>query len=129
MLNNYRKRCLLVGILNTTVGYFLGLVIYSFTQDILWLPIILFFINAANISLSFLTYKLLVFNTRGNWVIEYLKCYIVYGANFILSMMVVWVLVEELGYRFWIAQGIALVIGVFLSFFLHDKFTFSNKKI
>ena len=42
--------------------------------------------NIIAISESFLTYKLLVFRTKGNWLSEYVKCWLVYGGAALINM-------------------------------------------
>lgn len=50
--------------------------------------------NVVAISESFLTYKLIVFRTRGNWLREYAKCWLVYGGVALVGMALLPVFVE-----------------------------------
>jgi putative flippase GtrA len=118
---------LFVGFINTAFGYLVALSTYVILREALWLPLILLIINVINVSFSFLTYKVIVFKTKGNWFYEYLRCYLVYGINAIVSILMVWYLIDILDFKFWLAQGVAVFLGVFLSFGLHDKFTFADK--
>lgn len=122
-----RSRFILVGCFNTAVGYLIALGVYPSLRDIFHILAIGVIINMLSINFSFLTYKLLVFRTRGNWLSEYLKSYLVYGVAAILGVALLWLLVEGLSMPFWIAQAITvIVVGVF-SYLSHRLFTFSTK--
>ncbi len=124
MLTNLKVRYMLAGAWNTLFGYFSALVIYDFLRITLHIILIGIIINILNISMSFFTYKLFVFQTKKNWVKEYLRSYIVYGFTALISLCMLWFFVDYLNVRFWIAQALILLIGIFISFKGHHIFTF-----
>ena len=82
--------------------------------------------NILNISMSFLTYKIFVFKTRGNWLSEYVRCYVVYGNIAIVGMLLIWLMVDFFMVPFWIAQALILLITVIISYVAHARFTFKK---
>jgi putative flippase GtrA len=68
-----------------------------------------------------------VFKTKGNWLAEYLKCYLVYGMASVLSLLLIWGLVDGLGVPFWQAQGLVMIISVAFSYFGHSRFSFAGR--
>jgi len=129
MLNQKRIRYLLVGGLNTLVGYSIGIAIYKAFSDslgILWIGIIS---NALSITVSFLTYKTLVFRTKGMWLIEYAKAYLVYGGISIVGIFLLWFFVDEMKISIWLAQAMVIGVGIIFSYMGHSRFTFRRREI
>ena len=122
-----RSRFILIGCFNTIIGYLIALGVYFILNDIFHIIVIGIIINVLSITLSFVTYKLLVFKTRGNWLHEYLKSYLVYGIAAILGVAALWLLVDGLSMRFWIAQALTVFVVATFAYFSHLKFTFNTK--
>lgn len=124
-----QSRYLLAGTSNTCFGYFSSIGLYYALNAFLNLSWILVITSIVSITFSFLTYKLYVFRTTGNWIKEYLKCYLVYGITSVFSGTFIWYLVERAAIEYWIAQGMAVFIIVLISYILHRNFTFKiNEK-
>jgi putative flippase GtrA len=123
-------RYLVAGGVNTLFGYIISLVLYYGLHQELNLVIILAIINIISISFSFLIYKIFVFKTQGNWVKEYLRCYLVYGFTAILSSACIWILVEKITLSYWIAQTLAIIVIIIVSYSMHKSYTFkaANEK-
>jgi putative flippase GtrA len=79
-----------------------------------------------NISISFVTNKVLVFRSKGNWLEEYVKGYVVYGGTAVISGLLLWVLLDFIGLSIWISQAISMVCATLFTYFGHDKFTFKK---
>lgn len=83
-------RYLAIGVLNTVVGYcsyvvvlgMLGRVI-SARHQYLAAPLASVLSTPVNITLAYFGYKFFVFRTRGNYLLEWLKCFAVYGSGMI----------------------------------------------
>ena len=131
-------RYLLVGVWNTLFGYGLyALLTYLLT------PLIPYAYMAAGllgtvvcITVSFLGYKLLVFRTRGSFLKEYLRCYVVYGTSTLVNLVLLPVLVAVLNlyveppiYAPYIAGAILTVGTVVASFIGHQQYTFAHKPL
>jgi len=117
-------RYLLVGGFNTLVGYGLGVGLYLTLADRLHILVIGVIANILAISVSFTTYKYLVFRSPGRWLMEYLRSYLVYGGSALVGIMLLWLLVDGLHMPIWLAQGLAMLIMVVASYLGHDRFTF-----
>ncbi len=127
MIDAQKLRYLAVGGVNTLVGYAIGVATYQLLVDSMHIVVIGIFANIVTITFSFLTYKTLVFRTQGQWLKEYLKAYVVYGAVAILGIFLLWLFVNYLGISIWVAQGILIVITVAASYIGHARFTFRAK--
>lgn len=126
MLKDKRVRYLLAGGWNTLFGYCVGVLFYYLLHNYLHTLVIIVLANILNISMSFLTYKIFVFKTRGNWLSEYVRCYVVYGNIAIVGMLLIWVMVDFFMVPFWIAQALILLITVIISYVAHARFTFKK---
>jgi putative flippase GtrA len=113
---------------NTVFGYFSALLIYHFTHSFLHILLIGIITNILSISMSFFTFKFFVFKTTGHWLREYFRSYIVYGVISLIGILILWVGVDYLKMKFWIAQGLIIPITIVLSYLGHNRFTFKNKK-
>ena len=117
-------RYLVVGGFNTAIGYGIGVGSYLLLAS--HLPILLIGVigNVIAISISFVTYKIFVFKTQGQWLTEYAKAFVVYGAMALLGIALLWLLVGHLQLSIWIAQGIIIGATVVISYLSHARFTF-----
>lgn len=129
LLANYhadKGRYLLGGAWNSLFGYFIGLILYAQFGEVISLLAILVISNCLAITNAFLVNKMFVFRARGNWIEEYLKSYLTYGFGALISIFLIWTLVELAHFKYWIAQTISLVIGFVISYFLNKNFTFKK---
>jgi putative flippase GtrA len=127
-------RYLAVGAWNTLFGY--G--IYAFLTYLLtpWIPYAYMLAgllgSAVAITVAFLSYKLFVFQTRGNFLKEYLRCYVVYGTSTLVNLLLLPVLVGVLNlyieprvYVPYIAGAMLTAGTVLASFIGHKQYTFA----
>lgn len=121
------SRYLIVGFINTLFGYFN--MIYLYTQLSYHYSTLLISVVSGIISITFsyLSYKIFVFKTKGDWISEYLKVYIVYGFTFIIGIVLTIIMIDNLGISVWVTQGIIILIGILVSYLGHLKFTFIKK--
>ena len=85
-------------------------------------------VNIAAITNAFLCYKLFVFRTKGNWLKEYLKCYLVYGAGTLSGMGLLWLLVALFKINPVFANFLSTAVVVTASYFGHKYFSFGKRK-
>lgn len=121
-----KLRYLIAGGWNTAFGYGCGLGLYYGLEGHLHVVMVGILANVLAITMAFITYKLFVFRTKGNWLVEYLRAYLVYGATGVISIGLLWLLVDGADLPFWIAQGLAIVITVIASYVFHSRFTFKR---
>lgn len=119
-------RYLLVGALNTAFAYFVSVSLYYTLNRHLHIVAIGAIANVVCITEAFVAYKLFVFRSRGRWLQEYLRCYVVYGGNALIGIAGLWLLVSVIGIPFWIAQAMLMVLGIVISYVGHDRFTFNK---
>lgn len=123
-LGTKKTRYLLAGGWNTLFGYATSITLYYTFSDRLHVIEIGVLGNIIAITMAFLTYKLYVFQTKGNWLLEYFRSYLVYGGVALLGVGMLWILVDGLRIPFWLAQGLVIVVAVAISYISHARFTF-----
>ncbi len=126
ILQKQSMRYLLAGGWNTVFGYGVGVGLYTLLSNQLHVAVIASIANIFAITMSFLTYKLFVFKTTGNWLLEYGRSYLVYGSMALLSVVLLWVLVDYVGMNIWFAQALVSILTVGISYFGHKFFTFHS---
>jgi putative flippase GtrA len=119
-------RYLLAGVWNTIFGYTLGVFAYLWLSDHIHIIFISILANIIAITMSFLSYKLFVFKTSGEWLIEYLKIYLVYGGTALIGTFLLWGFVDYFKISIWISQGLVLGLLFIISFILNKNFTFKG---
>lgn len=124
-----RFRYLAAGGVNTAFGYLATVALYYSMEAYLHFIGIMILANIICISFSFITYKIFVFRTKGNWLAEYLRCYVVYGGGALLSIGGLWFLVNAMNFPFWFAQGFVMMIVVAASYLGHSKFSFARRQV
>ncbi len=87
--------------------------------------------NLIAITVAFLGYKWFVFRTRGNYLMEWVRCVGVYGSTALLGLVGLPILVPILRVRLahperapYIAAAILTVFTVIFSFFAHKNISF-----
>lgn len=125
-LDREKQRFLLAGAWNTLFGYVCGLAIYHLLAETTSIIVIGALGSILSISMAFVTHKLFVFRTKGNWLSEYLRCYLVYGGGALVGIALLFLFVEILAVEFWLAQLWVILIGVAVSYLGHSRFTFKT---
>jgi putative flippase GtrA len=131
-------RYILVGGFNTLFGYglfalltwfFRGLGSYSYMYSAL-------LANVIAISVAFLGYKWFVFRTRGNYLVEYIRCFGVYGSSTLIGLACLPILVSILRRYLhhpqrtpYIAAALLTVVTVLFSFIGHKNISFRQKQV
>ena len=122
--NRLLSRYLVAGLWNTAFGYgvFAGLIAWH-ANHIHYL-LIAGVSNILAISNAYAVHKFFVFRTRGDYLKEYLRYWLVYGAAAVIGMLGLLMLVSGLKVNIYFAQ-IGVVCGqVIFSFFGHQRFSF-----
>ena len=112
-ISKFHLSYLLAGIANTVFGYFFGILCYFLFYKNYGIIVVGIVANIVCISFSFLTYKLIVFKTKKNWFLEYIKSLLSFGLVSIFAIIMLWFLVE------------VVRLNIFIShFFLFFSFSF-----
>jgi putative flippase GtrA len=117
---------LLVGVWNTVFGYLAFLALYYLLSSQVHYLIILIMSNILSITNAYAGYKIFVFKTSGNYLREYLRFYMVYGAALGLNFALLPLAVELLRLSPPFAQGGLMFINVVFSYYGHKTFSFGN---
>lgn len=123
-------RFLLIGGFNAGVSYLiysifciiLGQNLYQIALALAWL---------LSSTISFSLQKVLVFQSKGNWIKEYLKCCVTWFFSYLINAFLLEFIVKNLHQNVFIAQIIATFIAAIFTYVLFKKFAFkkiSNKR-
>ncbi|MDO8916264.1 MAG: GtrA family protein [Coriobacteriia bacterium] len=123
-LHEEKLRFLVVGGWNTLFSYGMLWVLDAFLHARLHYSLILTVNWIIGVTHNLFTFKLLVFRTRGNWLKEYLRSYVVYAGSFALNLAIVAVIMELWAPRLVIAQLPAIVVVTIISYLGHKHFTY-----
>jgi putative flippase GtrA len=130
-------RYILVGGFNTVFGYSLfAFLNWSFrglgSYNYMYAAVLANFIA---ISAAFLAYKWFVFRTRGNYLMEWIRCFGVYGSGALIGLIGLPILVpifrralHNPGEAPYIAGALLTVITVLFSFLGHKNVSFRQKQ-
>jgi putative flippase GtrA len=126
-------RYILVGGFNTVFGYGIFALLNWLTRGLgtynyLYAAVLG---NLIAITVAFLGYKWIVFRTRGNYLVEYIRCFGVYGSSALIGLAGLSILVPILRRNLdhpeqapYIAGALLTVITVIFSFFGHKNISF-----
>ena len=120
---------LAVGGWNTIFGIGFYVLAYLWLKDYVNYFILLIPCNIIAITNAYLCYKLFVFRTRGNWLREYLRFYVIYGLAMLVGMGIVALAVQVFKMHPIVAQALATVVIIVASFFGHKKITFATTRV
>lgn len=130
-------RYIAVGGFNTVFGYGLfALLTWSFrglgSYYYMYAAVLA---NVVAISVAFLGYKWFVFRTRGNYLVEWIRCFGVYGGSALIGLAGLPILVPILRHVLhkpeqapYLAGALLMIVTVLFSFFGHKNFSFRQKQ-
>lgn len=118
---------LLTGAWNTVFGMGVYAIAYHLWGEHIHYIVLSIFVNVLAITNAFLCYKFFVFRTKGNWLREYFRCYVVYGFVALFNIGLLWLLVHFFNMNPACANALGIVIVTFVSFFAHKFFSFRKK--
>ena len=125
---NDKIKFVLVGGYNSLFGYltfcFLQILLMSKMHYLLILTIG-HFISVLN---SFLSFKFLVFHSKGNFLQEYLRVNLVYIGYLIANALLLFILKDIIGINIFISQLFCVITLAILVYFGHKYFSFKKWK-
>ncbi len=131
-------RYLLVGAWNTAFGYGLFAWLTALLQPRMHYGYMLAsaLSNLISITVAYLGYKFFVFKTQGNYLVEWLRCLLVYGMGTIPGLLLLPFFVVGIERLTPLRHGapyaagaLALAITVVYSFFGHKHFSFRSRSV
>jgi len=117
-------RFLLAGGWNTLVGYATFIALYFLFNKYIHYMFLVIFANILSISNAYISYKFFVFRTKGNYLKEYLRFYVVYSFSIAVNIIIMPILVEIFRIHPIMAQGLMVFITMIISYIGHKYFSF-----
>ena len=114
-----KVKFLIVGSWNTLFGFIAFVVIDHLLGEIIHYVLTLTLSYILAITNAYFCYKFFVFKTKGNYLREYFKFYIVYGAVFIVNIMLLPIFVEIFQVNVLISQAVIVLFTVLISYSGH----------
>ena len=129
IIDDQRFRFLVVGSVNTLVGYllFAAFTTFLFAEVPFGYLISLVLSYVIAIMIAFLLYRRFVFKVAGRWWLDFVRFVSVYLAAIGINFVTLPILVELAGLPPLLAQGIVLIATTALSFVGHKAFSFRRR--
>ena len=118
---------LLTGAWNTVFGMGLYAIVYYLWGEYVNYLVLSILVNIVAITNAFLCYKFFVFRTKGNWLREYIRCYVVYGSVSLCNTGVLWLLVHFFNMNPAWANALGTGFVAFVSYFAHKYYSFRQQ--
>lgn len=121
-------RYLLVGAWNTGFGYGIFCLLTALLMARLPFPYnqwaIILLSNLICVSIAYLLHKYLVFQTRGNILVEYLRFWTVYLPTILANLLALPLITKYLHWNIYLTQGLFMLLVIVASFLGHRYFSF-----
>ena len=117
-------RFLIVGAWNTAFGYLSFVLLYYFFSPFVHYLAIQAATVVINVTNAFLCHKFIVFRTRGNYLREYLRFYVVYAVPIGLGFVLLPFGIEVLGMNAYLTSAVSICLLTFISYFGHKHYSF-----
>ncbi len=119
------KKFFVVGVINAIFGYSVGILNYFLFFELIGIIGVGIINNILAITLAFILFKKFVFKTiNTNWILEYIRSYLVYGIQAIMGIFILWLCITVLKLNIYFSQALSMITAVFISYTGHKKFTF-----
>jgi putative flippase GtrA len=127
LLADERFRFLLVGGINTVVGYGLFVVLQLSVGEVIGYLGSLFISYAVGTVVAFILHRRFTFRVQGNLVVDFLRFCSVYVVSLAINTAVLPLLVELVHLDPLVAQALTIIITTVLSYTGHKVFSFRRK--
>jgi len=119
---------LLVGIWNTIFGYSVFVALYYLFGQ--WAHYMFIWVVSTVLAITnaYIGFKSFVFRTKGNYLREYLRFYVVYSGSMLLNIVLLPLCVEILRIAPPAAQGGIICVGAVVNYLGHKHFSFSPQR-
>ncbi len=117
-------RFLIAGGWNTVFSYISTAALYYVLSGMIHYMMIVALATVINITNAYICHKIFVFKTKGNYVREYLRYYIVYSVPIGIAFVAFPFCIEVLKMNFYLVQALLTFITVTVSYFGHKHVSF-----
>jgi putative flippase GtrA len=119
------SRYVVAGVWNTVFGYGVFVLLFACFSPRVHYLLIAVVSSVLAISNAYVTHKIFVFQTKGNYLREYVKYYVIYGTTALGGLTLLAVLASGLGMNVYLAQACVLCVQTVMSFAGHRRFSFA----
>jgi putative flippase GtrA len=119
------SRYLVTGIWNTAFGYAAFALLAAWLASRIHYLLIAVLANVLAITNAYVVHKVFVFNTKGHYLREYGRYYLVYGTTAVGGLALLALLVGGFALNLYLAQACVLGVQVAVSFVGHRRFSYS----
>jgi putative flippase GtrA len=119
---------LVAGTWNAAFGYSSFVILYFLFSARVHYMFLWVISNVLSITNAYISYKFFVFRTKGNYLREYLRFYVVYGSSMLLGFVLMPISVEVFHVHPAIAQAGIMAITVVISYLGHKHFSFKRNR-
>ena len=117
-------RFLVVGGFNFVFGYLVFAALYwQFSGR--WInSVIVTVATVIGITESYVAHRLFTYRAYGTWWRGYLRFYVVYGAQYVVNLLMIWIFVTCLAFNAYVVQFITTVLLTVVSYWAHKNYSF-----
>ena len=126
VINKNKVKYIITGIWNTGFSYLVFMALYYFFSNTNYI-FILCISQVIGITNAYIVYKFIVFKTKGNYLKEYFRFYLVYGFSLLLNFLLIIIFVDFWNMNPLVAQGIIAFIVALIGYFGHSFFSFGKR--
>ncbi len=124
--NSKPIRFVIVGAWNTIFAYISLAFFYYLLSDKMHYLVIMAFTSVLNITNAYICHKFFVFKTKGNYIKEYLRYYVIYSVPMAIGFISFPFCIEILKMNFYVTQAILTLITLIISWFGHKNVSFRS---
>ena len=117
-------RFLIVGSFNFIFGYLAFAVLYWLFACKWSNSAIITVSTVIGITESYLAHRTFTYNANGVWWREYLRFYVVYGVQYFINLLLIWVLVTNMALNAYIVQFVISCTLTIASYWAHKVYSF-----
>ena len=126
--NSMPIRFLVVGAWNFIFGYFVFAALYWIFSG-RWADwLIVTIANVIGITNAFVFHRWITYRSHGAWWREYHRFYVVYGAQAVLNVALIYLFVTRLRLNGYAVQFVVAVVLTLLSYWLHKCYSFRKER-
>jgi putative flippase GtrA len=118
-------RYLVAGVWNTLFGYAVFALLVAWLASRMHYLLLGVFANVLAITDAYVVHKIFVFRTKGHYLREYMRYYVVYGTTAVCGLALLALIVDGFGLNLYLAQACVLAVQIVVSFVWHRQFSFS----
>ncbi len=123
-----KLRFLVIGAINTAWGFGEFSLLYHLLHARVHALVIQAIATVIGVTFSYVTLKIFVFKTKGNYAREYISFYGVYAIPITTAFALFWLLVTILGMNAYLAQFLILAFNAIISYVGHSRISFAVPK-